>query len=101
MRDAIPFVDHFDNVQSSQLAGIERLAAGGGIKRRAIEINAFLVRTRVDYASPEFGEIAVVIIEPLRHCTAKSAGSLEMLFSRINDMVVLPLAMPGGMVTLI
>ncbi len=40
MRDAVPFVDHFDDVEPSQLAGIERLAAGGGIKCRAIEIDA-------------------------------------------------------------
>ena len=70
MRDALPFVDHFDDVEPTQLAGIERLAAGRGIKCCAIEIDAFMIRTRVHYASPEFGEVAVLIIEAVRHCTA-------------------------------
>ena len=55
---------------SAQLAGIERLAAGRRVKRRAIQIDAPPVRTRVHHASPEFGEVAVLIVEPLRHCTA-------------------------------
>src|SRR5665213_363271 len=75
MRDAVAFVDHFDNVAPSQLASIERLAAGGGIKRRAIEIDALPVRTHgfrthVNHASPEFGEVAVLVVEPVSHCTA-------------------------------
>ena len=36
-----------------------------------------MVRTHVHHASPEFGEVAVLIIEPLRHCTAITARELD------------------------
>src|ERR1700678_4355915 len=79
MRDAVPLVDHFHHVEPSQLAGIERLAAGGGIKCRPIEIDALMIRTRVDHASPEFGEVAVLVIKAVCHCTASETESLETL----------------------
>ncbi len=110
MRDAIAFIDHLDYRPSAQLAGIERLATRRGIKRRAIQIDALPVRTRVYHASPEFGEITIVIIEPLCHwalslgfvyCTTNGTESLSTLFTRNSVIVLLPLEMPAGIVTLI
>src|SRR6202035_1401599 len=79
MRDTIPLVNYFDDLRSTELSGIERLAAGSRIKRCAIEIDALPVRTHVDHASPEFSEIAVLIIEAVCHCTASCTDVLSTL----------------------
>jgi len=105
MGDAIPFVDHFDDLHSAQLAGVERLAAGRGVERSAIQIDALLVRTRgirthVDHASLEFSEIAVLVIEAIRHSTASWIEVLATLSTSSSDIVLLPLWIPDGMVTL-
>src|SRR5581483_2456549 len=101
VRDPLSLVDHFLHASATQLAGIEGLTARRRIKRRAVEINAFAVRARVHHASPEFGEVAVAVVQPLRHLIARRAESLETLFSWISDIVVLPLWTPDGTVTLI
>src|SRR5579863_814439 len=95
MRNAIPLVNHFDDVRSTQLPGIERLAAGCGIKRGAIEIDALPVRTRgirthFNHASPEFGEIAVLIIQAVCHCTASCTEVLSTLSTSSSVIVLLP-----------
>ncbi len=107
MRDAIPFVDHFDHLHATQLPDIEWLAAGRGIKCGAIQIDALLVRTRVHHASPEFGEVAVLVIEALRHWarlslySKRDRGRSQYYSPGYSDIVLLPLEMPDGMVTLI
>ena len=101
MRDAIPLVNYFDDVRSTELSGIERLAAGSRIKRSPIQIDALPVRTHVNHASPEFSEVAVLIIKAVRHCTASGIASLEILSSKITDILLLPLETPVGIVTLI
>lgn len=58
-------VDYSDIVQ---LAGVERLAARGGVKRGAIEsqMPAFAGRLARDHGGVEFTQERVVVIQPLR-----------------------------------
>jgi hypothetical protein len=67
MRDATVFVHYLGNRDPAELAGIERLAARGWIEGRPIQVDTETIRTRVHYASPEFRQIAVVIIKAVRH----------------------------------
>ena len=69
VRDAVPFVDYFDDVDSAQ-AGRYRKAGRRRWDRTPFDPDKCVpagIRTRVDCASPEFGEVAVVIIEALSH----------------------------------
>src|SRR5271165_1158195 len=67
MGDAIFFIDHLDDRSAPQRSPIEWLAARGWIKRGAIEIHARALRASVDDVGPELGQIAVVVVEAVRH----------------------------------
>lgn len=67
MRDSSFFIADLRYLGPSKLAEIERLSARSRIERCAIEINFVMVRARVHNTSPEFRQVAVVIVKALRH----------------------------------
>ena len=67
MNDAILFIHHVNYGSSLQRSPVERLAAGGRIKRRSIQNHAPAIRANVNHVSPKFGQVAVVVVEPLGH----------------------------------
>ena len=81
MRDAVAFIDHFNDSRSAQFSSIERLATGGWIERSAVEINAATVSIYIHHMSLKLAQIAVVIIKALRHSASimarRRAGSFE------------------------
>ena len=67
MSYALTFVNHIDNLDPSELPGIERLTAGGGIEGSAVQIDpAGLVRSG-DNGGFEISQVRVGIIESLSH----------------------------------
>jgi hypothetical protein len=58
-----PFVDDVQHRHAAQLAGIEGLAAGGGIKRSPIEVDTPPIVESLQDGRFEFSEVGVVIIE--------------------------------------
>src|SRR5579862_9279988 len=100
MRDASVLIYYFDDVDAAQLAGIERLAARGRIKSRPVQIDSLLLRARVHDASPEFRQIAVLVVQPIRHCNAISSWSLACP-ATVKKIGTLPFGRPEGIVKLI
>ena len=98
MRDAAVLIDHLDDLDAAKRAGIERLAARGRIKGRPVKIDSLLLRARVHDASPEFRQIAVLIVQPIRHCNAINSWSLDCP-ATVKKIGTFPFASPDGMVT--
>ncbi len=67
MRNPRILVDNFVHTHAAKCADVERLTAGGWIKRSAVQIDAPKIRARVNDTSPEFGQIAVVVIQAIGH----------------------------------
>ena len=84
MRDAVAFIDHFNDSRSAQFSSIERLATGGWIERSAVEINAATVPIYIHHMSLKLGQIAIVTIKALGHSASimarGRAGSFETRF---------------------
>jgi hypothetical protein len=58
-----PFIDDVEDRHAAQLARIEGLPAGGGVKRSPIEVDTPPVVESLHDGRFEFSEIGVVIIE--------------------------------------
>ena len=67
VRDAVVLVDDFDNGDAGDGAGIEGLAAGGGVERGAVEVDGAAVVGAVEDTGGEFAEVGVGVVEALGH----------------------------------
>lgn len=65
MRDAIFFIDHLAHRHAGDGPQIERLPAGSGIKRSAVEIDTVI--RRIHHAGMKFSQVAIVVIKSLSH----------------------------------
>ena len=67
MRDAVALVDHVDDRHAAEPAGVERLAAGGGVEGGAVEVDpAAGVGASYD-GGVEGGEVGVGVVEAVGH----------------------------------
>jgi hypothetical protein len=65
--DPLPFVHHVDNLDSTQLADIERLATGSGVEGSLIQVDAPGVIRPVYYRCLEGAEVCVGIVKSVGH----------------------------------
>jgi hypothetical protein len=66
-------VDHIDDAEVAQLPGVERLPAGRGIERGAVDDHADTVRRAVHarHGGVERLEIGIGVVEPSGHRRAE------------------------------
>ena len=65
--DALALVDHVHDIGVAEPAGVERLAAGGGIERGAVEVDPPAVVRAVDDGGVELGQVGVGVVQALGH----------------------------------
>ena len=63
MSHSFSFINYIDHRHTSQLAGIEKLSAGGGIERGAVKIDSPTFVASLDDRGFEFTQIGVSVIE--------------------------------------
>src|SRR5260370_41093168 len=64
---AIVVIHHLAHRHTAERAGVERLPARSGIERCPVQVDAPVVRARIDDASPEFSQITVAVGKAIRH----------------------------------
>src|SRR5271167_3616652 len=69
MSNPFLLIHYLGHTDPSQVPRVERLPAGSRIKGCAVQIDSLAVRARLHDASPELGQVTIVIVKALRHCS--------------------------------
>jgi hypothetical protein len=89
MGNMFPFLDDFGHGGTAQQAGIKRLAAGGGIESRAIQVSGGPCGRYPDDPRRELTQVRIAIIEPIFHrgfqCNSAVSANIVGLAAPISN----------------
>jgi methionine-R-sulfoxide reductase len=89
----IAFINDIDHFDPAEPASVERLTAGGGIKRRAIEVDSPPIIRTLEDNGIEVLEVRIGVIEPMSH-----GGTLHLLKGFSRNQIYRPLLVKGAAV---
>jgi len=67
MRDAFLLIAHIEHRHAGQRAGIARLATGGRVEGRTVQVRGQAVRGAIDHARAEFAQERIGVIKAFGH----------------------------------
>src|SRR3954471_8107232 len=67
MRDAVLFIEDIDDCRAADRSDVERLATGGRVKGRAVEVDGSPIGGLIDDAGGEIAQVGVGVVETFGH----------------------------------